>query len=113
MTEKLLFHSKDSLHESFNSALKETSLLGRESSLKEKEADSRLRAVASKEKLTNGDFSSIMMGNKKDEQSAPVYNITQNFGDIVIQPANVELGVHQLKGKLEDILRKVRDSVHR
>jgi len=40
------------------------------------------------------------------------YTIHQNFGDIVVHPASMDVSMQQLKVKIQDILKEVRDSIY-
>lgn len=41
-----------------------------------------------------------------------VVNITQNIGDIILQPSSIEMSVEKMKLHLQDALKQVRDSMY-
>jgi hypothetical protein len=48
----------------------------------------------------------------KSEKKQHVVNISQSFGDIIIQPTTMDMSVENIKVRLQDALKQVRDSLY-
>ncbi len=68
--------------------------------------------ITRRESITNSTYLSGKQEPGNVRARTNQYHITQNFGDIVIQPATMEMSVQQMKYKIEDVLRQVRNSLY-
>jgi len=96
-----------------NSSVDATSILTKESYINLKDYMTGLNTLHNKrEPIVKSNFVGVNPDRSFAKQKSNQYTITQNFGDIVIQPASMEMSVQQVKYKIEDVLRKVKNSLY-
>ena len=121
MTDHSVFN-KGKSSSSSNSLVTNTNLatISKFSSVQNQESMINLRDYAAGLSMLNGRREPItksnFVGGNSDRTNvkpkAMQNYITQNFGDIIIQPTSLDVSVQQVKYKIEDVLRQVKDSLY-